>query len=606
MIPKPTGIKMLNKDERPKVSLFKVISFGLKLSIKVFPVFFIAINIVAILHGISHGFSTFITQQFYDSVTDALTQSDNISRVYIMVAALGLTFIAKEVLNGVHNFMHDISFSKMHGEMSKIIHDKMASIDPICLEDTKLHDDIDKAQEGAGTIFFIIGIGMTIFTFYLPYFVFMGVYFHYLKPQFIIAMALVFVPVLLGQLVRTGIIAKFEDKAAPIRREYDYYGKTISDREYFKETRVLGAYSFFLARFYKNLKKLNIAELKANRKTSLLEFCMSLLSAGGYVGILYMLVTALLAGEITVGAFAAVFGSIGMLFNIMEEVINRHIGNIASSMGKAHNFIRFMELPDRLGHDAKPSYEKGIVAENISFTYPQAEQKSVDGISIEIKAGETIAIVGENGAGKTTLVRLLMGIYTPTEGTVSLCGMDTATTNNKSLFGSQSGVFQRFQRYQMTLEENVQISDITSGGEIEAAAVQAGVEINGPSFPDGGQTMLSREFEGVDLSGGEWQRVAIARGLYRSHNIVVLDEPTAAIDPIEESRIYNQFIEISKGKTAIIVTHRLGSTKIADRLVVMDKGKINDMGTHAELMKRKGLYAEMFISQAGWYEGEGA
>jgi ATP-binding cassette subfamily B protein len=271
-------------------------------------------------------------------------------------------------------------------------------------------------------------------------------------------------------------------------------------------------------------------------------------------------------------------------------------------MGKAHNFIRFMEMPERGGEDIAPVFEKGITAENISFTYPHAENKSVDNVSLEIKAGETVAIVGENGAGKTTLVRLLMGLYAPTEGKVLINGMDTAKANNKSVFTGLSGVFQKFQRYQMTLDENIKIGDIDIGSGIDNAAEQAGVDISSPSFPDGGETMLSREFDGVDLSGGEWQRIAIARGLYRTHSVVVLDEPTAAIDPIEESRIYRKFIEISQDKTAIIVTHRLGSTKIADRVIVMDKGRIADAGSHYELLQKNGLYAEMFNSQAGWYE----
>jgi ATP-binding cassette subfamily B protein len=357
-----------------------------------------------------------------------------------------------------------------------------------------------------------------------------------------------------------------------------------------------------MGRFLENLKNLGIAELKANRKTNLLGFCMSLLSAAGYAGILYMLVTALLAGEITVGAFAAVFSSIGSLFYVMEEIITGHIGHIASNMGKAHNFIRFMEMPERGGIGYEPDYHKGIIAANVSFTYPHAENKSVDCVSLEIKAGETVAIVGENGAGKTTLVRLLMGLYTPTEGKVFINGMDTTRANNRSIFNGSSGVFQKYQRYQMTLEENIRISDTADKRAIDEVIAQAGVDINSTSFPDGASTMLSREFDGVDLSGGEWQRVAIARGLYRAHNVVVLDEPTAAIDPIEESRIYRKFMEISKGKTAIIVTHRLGSTKIADRVIVMDKGKIVDIGTHYELINKNGLYAEMFNSQASWYE----
>ncbi len=378
------------------------------------------------------------------------------------------------------------------------------------------------------------------------------------------------------------------------------------DREYFKETRILGAYSFFITRYFTQLKKLSKAEWSKSKRINILELIMGLTRTVGYAGILYMLVTALLAGEISVGAFAAVFTSIAILFERMNEVVNGLVARISEFMGTAHNFIRFMELPERGGVDRSPDFSKGIIAENISFTYPNSKNKSVDNVSLKVNAGETISIVGENGAGKTTLVRLLIGLYVPHEGKVLLNGMDTSKTNNKSLFSYLSGVFQRFQKYQMTLNENIHISDIDSesdktGNRMNQVIDQAGVEIYGASFPNGGETMLSREFEGVDLSGGEWQRVAIARGLYRFHDVIILDEPTASIDPIEESRIYKKFMEISKGKTAIIVTHRLGSTKVADRVVVMDKGSIVDIGSHYELMDKGGLYADMYNAQAEWY-----
>lgn len=274
---------------------------------------------------------------------------------------------------------------------------------------------------------------------------------------------------------------------------------------------------------------------------------------------------------------------------------------MASNLGKAQNFIRFMELPERGGEEGTADFSEGIVLENVSFIYPNAECKSIDNVSFEIKAGETVAIVGENGAGKTTLIRLILGLYKPTEGVVRINGMDTSKVNSRSLFRNVSGVFQKYQRYLMTLEDNIRISDMESSEEVSAAAEQADVEADGASFPDGYKTMLSREFDGVDLSGGQWQRIAIARGLYRVHDIIVLDEPTAAIDPLEESRIYKKFVEISRGKTAIIVTHRLGSTKIADRVIVMDKGRVAAIGTHDELMENCELYRTMYNSQAEWY-----
>jgi len=331
-----------------------------------------------------------------------------------------------------------------------------------------------------------------------------------------------------------------------------------------------------------------------------LELLMSLMEAAGYLGILYMLINGLLAGEITVGAFAAVFGSIGWMFGMLGAIVYRRIGYIMSGMGEAHNYIRFMELPERVGIESVPDFDKGIIAKNVSFTYPNAIYKSIDDVSFTIKAGETIAIVGKNGAGKTTLARLIMGLYQPEDGTIVVNGMNTKIVDN-SVFKNTSGVFQRFQRYQMTLKENVQISDNDKNVPIDDVLSLANVNKNAASFPEGVDTMLSREFDGVELSGGQWQRVAIARGLYRSHNIIALDEPTAAIDPLEESRVYNQFIEISRGKTAIIITHRLGSAKIADRVMVMDNGKIVDMGTHNELVQRCEVYADMYNSQSEWY-----
>jgi ATP-binding cassette subfamily B protein len=210
--------------------------------------------------------------------------------------------------------------------------------------------------------------------------------------------------------------------------------------------------------------------------------------------------------------------------------------------------------------------------------------------------------VGENGAGKSTLVRLMIGMYKPLEGTVTVRGMDTSKADSASLFGGLSGVFQKYQRYLMTLGENVSISQPGKTDAAERTLADAGVEVDSATFPDGLDTMLSREFDGVDLSGGQWQRIAIARGLYRTHELVVLDEPTASIDPIEESRIYKQFMEISKDKTAIIVTHRLGSVKAADRVVVMDKGKIIAIAPHKELMTSCGLYSDMYNAQSMWYE----
>ena len=587
--------------------MFKITKFALGLFIKTQPVFVFFMIMFGITHGLLHSVSVLVfSQMIFDAVSDVIINGAPLGRAYLTIATAGAVFIIREIVEGVYNFLfNNVLFHKTDGELKRMVHAKMARISPVCFEDAKLHDSIEKADSGAGAIVGMLSYIAVLVTVYVPYFIFMGFYLHNMQPYLLWIIALAFVPTLLSQLVKTGITAKFEDTAAPLKREYDYYGQTITGKIYYKETRKLGAYRFFLARLSDAMRRLSKAEWGRSRKINLIELCMDLITACGYAGVLYLLVTALLSGDITAGVFAAVLAAVGKVFDWMGDLINEGVGDFAVDLGKARNFIKFMELPERGGADAAPDFNSGIIAENISFTYPNAEYKSIDDVSLEIKSGETIAVVGANGAGKTTLVRLLTGLYMPTSGTVSSNGMNTSKVNSRSLFNGISGVFQHFQRYQMTLNENIQISDFSSGSETDLALMESGVDFeNAGTFPNGKDTMLSREFDGVDLSGGQWQRIAIARGLYRRHNIIILDEPTAAIDPLEESRIYRKFVEISKGRSAIIVTHRLGSTKMADRVIVMDKGKIIAVGSHEELLRDCGLYADMFTSQAIWYENE--
>jgi ATP-binding cassette subfamily B protein len=284
----------------------------------------------------------------------------------------------------------------------------------------------------------------------------------------------------------------------------------------------------------------------------------------------------------------------------MQEIITVHMGSMNRDMGKVANFVRILDLPELTGRHGAADFTKGIIAENISFTYPGRDEAAVRNASLTISSGEIIAIVGENGAGKSTLVRLLTGLYRPSEGKVAIGGLDTAATAPAPLFRGASGVFQKYQRYKMTLAENVCISDIGLGqneAQMDHALREADALFDLPH-----DTMLSPEFDGIDLSGGQWQRLAIARGLYRASNFIVLDEPTSSIDPIEEARIYAQFQKLAIGKCAVVVTHRLGSARLANRIIVMDAGRIVDTGVHEELISRPGKYADMWAAQAKWYE----
>jgi ATP-binding cassette subfamily B protein len=240
---------------------------------------------------------------------------------------------------------------------------------------------------------------------------------------------------------------------------------------------------------------------------------------------------------------------------------------------------------------------------NVTFAYPQSEKNAVEDITLSICPGETLALVGENGSGKTTLVKLLCGLYKPDLGQVIIGGQDSAHTTDSALFSKSSGVFQKFVKYEaLTLEENARISDFESSKNPIDAMKKADVYYGDTqTFPEGTETILDRSYNGVALSIGQWQRIATARGLYRTHDFIVLDEPTAAIDPIEETKIYKRCAELTKDKIAILVTHRLGSARIADRIAVMSTGKIIEVGTHESLLAKRGKYYEMWEAQAENY-----
>ncbi len=583
----------------------------IKIFIKLYPIVFKSAPILfslcmtfAILHGVSWGVITMMQQRFFDQAALLASKNTSLNKILFSFMLLGLAYLVCNVLNGADNFIRDTAENKIKGKMSLEIHKKVARLNLIDFEDTNKLDNLNKAEQGKNNLVLFAFDFTSIFTFYLPYFLFMGWYLFSLKPTLAVSIVFIFIPTAATQIIRAKVFAKLEDKSAPVRREYDYYESCIVGREYYKETRLLGGFDFFNKLYLESLDILQKLKYKATLRVNLIELSMQIFTVIGYFVVLLMLFNALMNQDISIGAFAAVFESISRLYSIMREIISDGISSMAKNVGTIENYINFLELDERKSAlDLKLEWGD-IFLENVSFTYPNSETYAVKNASFTLKKGETIAIVGENGSGKSTLVRLITGLYLPAIGRVTVSGYDTKDLSQKTLYENTTAVFQKYQRYQMTVEDNITISETNieyNKSTLDNVCEIAGINMDESTFTEGYGTMLSREFGGVDLSGGQWQRIAISRGFFREHNLIVLDESTAAIDPYEETRIYKQFAKISKDKSAIIITHRLGSAKISDRIVVMKNGEVEEIGTHDELLQAGKEYTRLYTAQEQWY-----
>ena len=593
---------MLKKDN--DISILKVIKTVIPMMVKASKSGMIICIVVGFLISISWFSITYFTEKFFDQASILVNGESSIEKAVLFGIMLGVALLVGHLINAVLNAQATILSGKAAGYITNIVNKKVSRIQTIEFEDTSRLNDINKANNGAYGVVHLVFTGILILTGYLSYFIFMSIYLYKLNPILSLVILCAFIPVIINQVIRIKIFAKLEDESAPLRREFEYNEKYLIDREFFKETRLLGGFKYFNKRYENSLESLNEKIWKAEKKSNTLEILMKSFTIVGYGLTLYLLFRSLMDGKITVGAFTAVLTSIEMIFGMAEELICSQIGGLAQELGSVKNLVRFLEIPEKGGKEIEFNNAPSLEIKNMSFSYPQSDTLILKDINLKIDAKETIAIVGSNGAGKSTLMRVLLGLYPATKGEVLINGYDMKNISNESIFKNTSAVFQKFERYKFDLRENITISDINNSKDEKVLDVldETDIEVNSRSFENGLDTLLSKEFGGTDLSGGQWQRVAIARGLYKFNNFIVLDEPTAAIDPVEEGKIFNKFKELSKDKTAIIVTHRMGTVKIADRVVVLDKGEILQIGTHEELLSINGQYKTMYDAQSKWYD----
>ncbi len=313
----------------------------------------------------------------------------------------------------------------------------------------------------------------------------------------------------------------------------------------------------------------------------------------------------IVSGNTSIGSFMLVYGSLSVFNGYMSDISNAFI-SLGENAIYIKDWISYMQLEEEDSDIADiADAELHIHIENLKFKYNNSGKYALNGISLDIKKGEHIAIVGENGSGKSTFVSLLNMFYDDYEGEILFNGKDIRKQAG-SVRKKIATVFQDFGKYEMSIYDNLRMGDLSnehSKSEIEHSIKEYGIMDFVDKMADGIDTNIGTYTEnGIELSGGQWQKIAISRALInRDADLLILDEPTASLDPYAESLIYEQFMKANKDKACILISHRLGATKFADKIIVFDDGNIIEMGKHEELMRNKGKYYDMYVAQAKLY-----
>ncbi|MFN8301550.1 MAG: ABC transporter ATP-binding protein [Saprospiraceae bacterium] len=395
----------------------------------------------------------------------------------------------------------------------------------------------------------------------------------------------------------------------PERRELDYLRYIGASDTTVKETKIFGLEHFIIDRF----KNISDRYYAANRRLTLQRAgwgsLFSLLATGSYYLAYVFIVWQAVAGAITIGTLTFLAGSFQRMQGLLQGIMSR-FSRVAETALYLQDFFDFLALKP-LGAAKSASRKiprpmrEGFVFDKVSFRYPGGEQWAIRNLSFTLRPGEKLALVGENGAGKTTVVKLLAHLYEPTEGRILLDGVDLREYDPEDLRREIGIIFQDFYRFMFTAAENIAVGNIPERDNrprIEDAAGKSLADSVVETLPKGYDQMLGKRFaEGTELSGGQWQKIALARAYMRDAQLVILDEPTAALDARAEHEVFVRFAELMQGKAAVLISHRFSTVRMADRILFLEHGQLLEIGSHDELLKKGGKYAELFRLQAKGY-----
>ena len=429
------------------------------------------------------------------------------------------------------------------------------------------------------------------------------------SPWLLFLLMLGLIPAFLGEshFAFLGYATNF--RQTPIRRQLDYLRVLGGSKEAAKELKLFGLSTFLIKRFSRLSDEIYLENVGLARRRLIAGALLSMVSTAGYYSAYVFIVWRTITGALTIGELTFLSGAIVQASGNIQQIFST-LASIADQALFLTDLLAFLEMrptiyskPNAL--PAPRPMVRGFEFRNVSFRYPGTTRVVLSGLDFKLRPGERVALVGDNGQGKTTMVKLMTRLYDPLEGQVLLDGVDLREYSLEDLYREIGVIFQDFMRYEMTARENIavgQIEELVRLGSLQVAARKSMASDVIERLPHKYEQMLGRRFEGgVDLSGGEWQKVALARAYLRNAQLLILDEPTAALDARSESEVFRRFAELTTGKTALFISHRFSTVRMADRVVVLHDGKISEDGSHAQLANLGGRYAEMFEMQAVHY-----
>ena len=550
-----------------------------------------------------------ITKLIIDNIVRAVSGHQPVSpRFWWLVGAEFALAVGGGILARLVDFLESLLADNYTRHVSILVMKHAAELDLQAYEDPVFYDRLERARvQSTDRLGMIQAVGRLVQQAITA--VLMSVSLLAYSPWLLLLLCAGVLPSFLGEshLAFLGYEKNF--RQTPIRRQLDYLRVLAGSKEAAKELKLFRLSSYLESRFRALADKVYDEDVALARRRFWTSSLLSILGMVGYYTAYVFVVWRTLQGSITIGALTFLAGAIQQASLNIQQFFSTLTG-IADQALFLTDMLAFFDMRPtiRSKENALPAprpIRKGIEFREVSFRYPGTERMVLEGLNLTLHPRERVALIGENGQGKTTIVKLITRLYDPTEGQILLDGIDLREYELEDLYREIGVIFQDFMRYEMTARENLavgRIEDLANDARLVRAARKTHADEVIARLPLAYEQMLGRRFEGgVDLSGGEWQKMALARAYLRDAQILILDEPTAALDARSEFEVFQRFAELTAGKMTLFISHRFSTVRMADRIVVLQNGTVAEQGNHRQLVDRGGLYSEMFEMQAASY-----